>query len=584
MNMPDAWVTRLTRKPRVHQAPGAVKFNGGSGGDRRGLAVLKKEIEGDWPVGRENHGWNNQLYASSKRIFELVAGGHLADEPTEAALVQMAIDSDSTWDAEAIRATVASGRNAGLTHPRVLEDKEPSRSYRGQYRMAQMLIAAHGDRLRYAHGLGWLHWTGTRWQPDQDAEAQRAVKQTIDDALDSLKNLDGTERTELFQDVKSCESAAGTRGVLEVASAWLPVSVAAARLDADPYLFNTDGGTFDLSTETTRPHSPADLISRTAPHRMAPGDGTWETFLRRVLPDEVVRGFVQRLLGYAMSGEVTEHVMPMFTGPGANGKGTLRDAILWAFGDYATEVDPALLMASKHPRHATFLMELRGRRLVFCSETRQGGRIDEPLMKRLTGGDPIQANRMRENPVTFQPSHTLVMLTNNLPRVDAGDEAVRRRMLVVPFDVVIPVAERDGTLPGRLRQQAPAVLSWIHEGWRQYRSLGLDPPPQVRVRTEDYLDHSDPLGIFLEEHTVPSPNGIAPSRPLYLLMREWCSQTGEWCPPEREFIESLRARGHALVRTTTANRKTIRGYRGIGIRGPGQPQGQGTLAPDWSNS
>ncbi|WP_234336632.1 DNA primase family protein, partial [Streptomyces graminis] len=193
------------------------------------------------------------------------------------------------------------------------------------------------------------------------------------------------------------------------------------------------------------------------------GDGgaaEFEQFIERILPDPDVRAFVQRFFGYAMLGKVTEHVMPIFTGTGANGKGTLRDAVMSAMGDYAIEVDPAILMESKHERHGAFKMRLRGARMVFCSETEQGKRFAESTMKRLTGGDPIEANLMHKNPITFDPSHALVMLTNHLPAVSGDDPAVWRRILVVPFDVVIPPEDRDGGLPDRLKKAAPAVLAW----------------------------------------------------------------------------------------------------------------------------
>src|SRR5262249_37921765 len=154
-----------------------------------------------------------------------------------------------------------------------------------------------------------------------------------------------------------------------------------------------------------------------------------------------------------------------FTGTGANGKGTLRDALMAAVGDYGREVDPEILMESHNVRHGTFKMQLRGRRLVFCSETDRSRRFAEAAMKRAVGGDPIEANLMHPDPIPFDPSHTLVMLTNHLPRVSGDDEAVWRRIMVVPFDVVIPEGERDPELPRRLRAQAPAVLAWALEGW-----------------------------------------------------------------------------------------------------------------------
>lgn len=117
-------------------------------------------------------------------------------------------------------------------------------------------------------------------------------------------------------------------------------------------------------------------------------------------------------------------------------------------------------------------------------------------------GDPIQANRMHKDPITFMPSHTLVMCTNHLPIVSGDDEATWRRLLVVPFDVVIPPEERDGTLPEKLKEPhvLAAVLAWVYEGYRSYSEIGLAAPEAVRGRTASYRQESDVIGRFLAEN------------------------------------------------------------------------------------
>src|SRR5581483_1079301 len=314
--------------------------------------------------------------------------------------------------------------------------------------------------------------------------------------------------------IRKSESASGLEGIVKIASARPPMSIASKELDADPYLFNMPTGTVNLLTREIHDCERDDLITKVAGAGLdgedeAATDGgaaEWEAFLKRILPAPEVRAFVQRLFGYAMLGEVREHVMPIFTGTGANGKGTLRDALMSAFGDYAIEVDPALLMESKHERHGAFKMRLRGARLAFCSETEKGRRFAEATMKRLVGGDPIEANYMHKNPITFDPSHTLIMLTNHLPKVSGDDPAVWRRILVVPFDVVIPEAERDGELPDRLRLASSEILAWTIEGWRDYQEQGLNPPEAVRVRTQAYQAASDAMARFLDECVMPNPN------------------------------------------------------------------------------
>ncbi len=425
--------------------------------------------------------------------------------------------------------------------------------------MAERFIEEHGDRLRYVHGLGWHVWDACRWLMDEQRVDLAAAVETVKNALRELPNLEGEERDELFKDARKSESASGLEGMTKIASSLAPISTPSKGLDADPYLFNTPTGTVHLLTEEIRECSRGDLITKVAGAGLDGADqeqgeqaaAEWEAFLERILPDPEVRAFVQRLFGYAMLGEVREHVMPIFTGTGANGKGTLRDAVAAAFGDYAVEVDPAILMESKHERHGAFKMRLRGARLAFCSETEKGRRFAEATMKRLVGGDPIEANLMHKNPIQFDPSHTLVMMTNHLPAVSGDDPAVWRRILVVPFDVVIPEEERDPKLPERLKKAAAAVLSWVYEGWMAYQDQGLNPPEVVRVRTQEYQAASDVLGRFIEERTITNPHATVRARELFTEWTAWCHASGEQSGTEKAFAESLANRGYVKKRTNS---------------------------------
>ncbi|WP_143668807.1 DNA primase family protein [Streptomyces sp. b62] len=431
--------------------------------------------------------------------------------------------------------------------------------HRGQLRMAERFLSEHGGVLRHVHGIGWHEWDGARWLADEKRVDISYAVDTVKNALRDLEDLSGDERDDLYKDVRKSESASGLEGMVKIASARAPMSVASKELDADPYLFNTPTGTVNLLTGDIADCAREDLITKVAgaglddePEEGDGGAAEFEQFIERILPDPDVRAFVQRFFGYAMLGKVTEHVMPIFTGTGANGKGTLRDAVMSALGDYAIEVDPAILMESKHERHGAFKMRLRGARMVFCSETEQGKRFAESTMKRLTGGDPIEANLMHKNPITFDPSHALVMLTNHLPAVSGDDPAVWRRILVVPFDVVIPPEDRDGGLPDRLKKAAPAVLAWIYEGWLSYQEQqGLNPPEVIRVRTQEYQASSDVLGRFLDEKTIKNPHGIVKARELFTAWAAWCSASGEQPGTEKGFAESLGRRGYTKKRVTS---------------------------------
>jgi putative DNA primase/helicase len=436
---------------------------------------------------------------------------------------------------------------------------QQTEQHRGQLRMAERFAAQNAGRLIFAHGLGWHIWDGARWAPDRDGSSTRAVVKVAKSALRELEYLEGQEQKDLFTDVKRIESAAGIRGVLDIAGSLHPIAVAAGRLDADPFLFNTTSGTLDLRTGETREPNPQDLITKVAgcgldlnahgPH--------FEKFVDEILPDAQVRGFVQRLIGYSMLGAVREHVLPLFTGTGQNGKSTLLDVLSDAFGDYAISAEPELLV-DRGGSHPTGQADLLGARLAVCAETDKGRRLAAATVKRLTGGDKIRARRMRQDFFEFDPSHTIIMVTNHKPIVAGDDPAMWRRLVVVPFDVVVDVP--DPKLPERLALELSAVLAWAYVGYQAYAQQGLQPPEQITQRTDAYRSESDTLGRFLDERTITSAYAYVPAREIYGMWSAWCHESGEEPGTEKAFADSMAGRGFEKKKT---NRGMV--YRGVGL-------------------
>lgn len=443
-------------------------------------------------------------------------------------------------------------------------DTPVTEQHRGQLRMAERLARRYAGKLLHAHGIGWHYWDGARWAPDRDGAATRAVVAIAKAALHEAAEMGkGQARDDLYSDVKRIESAAGIKGTLEIAGSLRPLAAAADRLDADPFLFNTATGTLDLRTGQVRPHDPADLITKVAgcgldPHAHGP---VFTKFLTEILPDEQVRGFVQRLFGYTLLGQVREHVLPIFTGVGKNGKSTLLDVVSDALGDYAISAEPDLLV-DKGSSHPTGQADLLGARLAVCSETDKGRRLAAATVKRLTGGDKVRARRMRQDFFEFDPSHTIIMVTNHKPVVSGDDPAMWRRIIVVPFDVVVDTP--DPRLPERLALELPAVLAWAYEGYRAYEQHGLDAPEKVQQRTDAFRSESDTLGRFLDEKTLSATQAYVPARELFTAWSHWCHDSGEDAGTEKAFAEAMALRGFA-------KKKTARGmvYRGVGLAAEG---------------
>lgn len=425
-----------------------------------------------------------------------------------------------------------------LPEPATVLDEQ----HRGQLRMAERLVERASQSLRYVHGIGWYCWDGARWARDLNGTATRAAIDTIKAAFADLPGLGRDAQDDLLRDIRRAESATGIDGVLRLASSLLPLAVSVDQLDRDPYLLNVANGTLDLRTGELRPHNPDDLCTKVAGTGYDPNarSEVFDTFLEQVMPDEQMRGYLSRVFGHALEGRVTEHLLPIGSGTGSNGKSTLVNVVMAALGDYAIAAEPDLLI-DKGNAHPTGQADLLGVRLAVCSESDQGRRLAAATVKRLTGGDRMRARRMRQDYIEWDPSHSIFMLTNHKPLVAGDDPAIWRRLRIVPFDVV--VTKPDTELGTRLLLDLPAVLAWMVRGHREWHRDGLAEPEQVRAATDDYRAASDALGRFLDERTISSSFAVVRARELYTAWSSWCHDTGEQSGTEKAFSEAMSLRG-----------------------------------------
>lgn len=411
---------------------------------------------------------------------------------------------------------------------------------------ARRLIAQHGKTLRYVVPWNqWLFWNGARWAPDLDGHVQRCMKLIAREVHTSLIK-DGVDfKDPSMRAAKRAESSSAIKGALALAATEPEIALVPEQLDAHPYLLNCRNGVVDLQTGELRPHTPELLLTKIARGAYLPGapGPVFEQFLARIQPSEEMRKFIRRLLGHSLEGKVTAHILPIFYGDGANGKSTLTDAAMHAAGDYADAGDPDLLRARTFDAHPTGVADLFGRRLVLIHESDAGHRLAEGTVKRLTGGDRLKARRMREDFWSFDPSHTFVMLTNHKPIVGGTDEGIWRRLRLVPFETVIPAAERDESLGAKLAAEADAILTWLIDGYLDWRINGFGEPATVTEATQAYRAESDPLGRFLAERCLAMPAMRARSSRLFDAWEKWCQAEREDPGTPTAFATALKARG-----------------------------------------
>jgi putative DNA primase/helicase len=413
--------------------------------------------------------------------------------------------------------------------------------------------------MRHVHGLGWHEWDGARWCYDDTGHAARYMSDLIREGYSELSDLDATEARYALRDLAGMRKAASVNGALYLAAVRPEMAVAVRQVDARPELLNVANGTLDLHTLAIREHRQDDLLTKVCRGAYLPdlGDTRWGKFVAEILPDEDVREFVQRIMGVAAYGRVIEHVLAVMWGRGRNGKSTFIEAVLHALGDYGLQADAKLLMSGASERHSTERADLQGRRFAVCMETAKGSRIDAAMAKQLTGGDTITARRMRQNNISFEPSHTVALITNYKPVIPGDDDALWKRVVLIPFTQRFLGNAADKNLLETLKAESAAVVTWMAHGWRQYREIGLQPPEAVQAATRAYREESDTLGQFLGQrcHIATSDYGLrqpgAGSQVLYESWKSWCHHNGEDPASNKEFSSMLEERGLRKKQTKT---------------------------------
>jgi putative DNA primase/helicase len=496
-------------------------------------------------------------------VSDWLAAGGTVDrlmELVDAAPSWVPPDSGAQPDADAAPPDAGSVARS----PMALDDDEPHRTDLGN---ARRLVAQHGTDLRYIHPWKtWLVWDGRRWAEDTTGEVVRRVKQaqaelyrTTADAICKLGHVgDDEERKRQLAALNATlkhalkwEDSHRVAACLELARSEPGIPALPNELDRDPWALNVLNGTIDLKTGQLRPHQRADLMTKLAPVDYDPAAKCplWDRSLDRWMGGnrELVT-YVQRLVGYSLTGDVSEQVLWFFHGAGANGKSTFLSTILAMHGDYGMQAVPDLLMAKRHESHPTERADLFGKRLVATIETEEGKRMAEALMKQLTGGDKVRARRMRQDHFEFDPMHKIILAANHKPVIRGTDLAVWRRIKLVPFNETIPDEEKDKALPEKLKAELPGILAWAVQGCLDWRQYGMGEPDEVRQATAEYQGEQDTIASFLAECCTLRPEAKAKASALYEAYGQW---SGDRYTTQPAFNERLRGKGFNTKREAT---------------------------------
>jgi putative DNA primase/helicase len=604
------WLLDLLDPPKVEptrlQATAPIST---SDLDTYGRKALQNAVERIHAAAEgDRHG---AIYREAAGMGELVAGGVLEAGATEAALVNagLAIGKGRTE----VERTVRDGLRQGATQPRTPTPRPvPGTAVAPNgnvYRPsdagnAERLVDRFGPDVRWSEGVqgdGWLVWDGTRWAPDnmrqlntyaldvaQDVIAHAAVvSQQLRDvqarAGSPPSPAESAQISALRTEAKlwerwgrDSEMVGHVRAMQTLAQGH--VAIGQERLDADVWALNTPTGVVRLLTGDLEEHDRAALhtkVTGAAPEGDCP---TWIAFLTRIMGgDAEMVAFLQRVVGYCLTGSTREQCIFILYGNGSNGKSTFLDTLRSVLGDYV-----------KHARAETFMRDprgggipndvaaLRGARLVTASEPEQGEQLDESLIKEMTGDAAITARFMRGEFFTFAPRFKVLLATNHRPVIRGTDHGIWRRIRLVPFTEKISDEEKDRELPTKLAREAGGILRWAVDGCIAWQRDGLAPPEAVLMATDDYRSDMDVLGQFIEERCIYGVQSVG-NTALYKSFSEWSIENGERPRSQRWLTRALQDRGLRQASSRINGRR----WEGIGLKEDQLPAVKGKRDVVW---
>ena len=440
---------------------------------------------------------------------------------------------------------------------------------------SQRIVTRWGKIVKYAPGMGWIIYSHGFW--DNRHADLRVINMAKRTALDIAREADYVEehqKSGIKNWCKKSQEGGRINYALKLAQPDLYVDI--DTLDRDRLYFNCTNGVIDLTTGKLMKHSPDFYCTKQSnvyydPKAKCP---TWNRFLREILQDDgELISFVQRAVGYSLSGDTREQCMFVLHGKGSNGKSTFLDTIQALMNDYHVKTKADAFMETGRVTDANpFLAMLRSARFVTASETKADRALDESLIKEATGDTTITARNLHQNPFQFSPQFKLWLATNHKPEVRGTDDGIWRRLLLIPFtaqfyDKNDPDAPENGPfkdklLITRLKNELPGILAWAVKGCLDWQKNGLNPPEIVREATQEYRSEMDVLGTYLEENTIKASMATISCKSLYENYKNWCQENGNAPYSKNKFGRRLYER-HITKGTTPRGEKA---YVGIKLR------------------
>jgi putative DNA primase/helicase len=448
-------------------------------------------------------------------------------------------------------------KKKSLTAARALQPGQTSVDIVTDAGAADAFATAFKSRFVYSNGQ-WFYKKVQVLEPVTAEVVQGLAKNFFQDQVAKMAAGPVT-----FSTMKSSLSRARINAAVELSRSAFHVDPAI--IDANINLIGcANGSVLDLNTGSRFNNSQA-LVTKKIGANVSP-DATcplWTRFINQIFESDVeVMEFVRRAVGYSLSGSVSEQCLFILIGTGSNGKSTFLRTLQHVFGDYAATVPMNTLMEQKFGSQQTNdLAYLVGKRFVAASEGERGQKLAESKIKMVTGGDRIVCRSMYKDFFEFDPQFKLWLATNDLPAISGMDDAIWRRIFVIHFPVKFAPEQQDKTLTDRLMQEASGIFNWGHQGYREWRQHGLNPPPQVIQSTGTYRNENDSVGQWIDSACVLEPSAHTTVKELYESYRRWCDNSGLDVLSNACFGKELTRRGFESIKGRSGN-----GRRGIALK------------------
>lgn len=373
-------------------------------------------------------------------------------------------------------------------------EEKPEKKFRlTELGNAERIAYEYGNIIKYVNEIGWMIWDGKRWRIDDKKEIERITAKV-------LRQLHKAEDEVLRRWASNCEKRNIRMNSIKDLMPLVPGS--RIEFDKDKYLFNIENGVINLKTGELIPHDRnlgITKISNVSFDKEAKCPN-WLEFLDSIfLGDKDLSEYMQRLIGYSLTGEITEQNMMFLVGGGSNGKSTFINTIKDLMGEYGKQAKSDTFIKKKETGANNDIARLVGARFVSAIESEEGERLSESFVKQITGGEPVLARFLRQEFFEYLPEFKVFFTTNHKPIIGGLDEGIWRRIKLIPFNLNLPAHKRDKKLSEKLSLELPGILNWAIEGCLKWQESGLKEPKVVAAATSNYKDDMDLLGPFLLE-------------------------------------------------------------------------------------